>query len=110
MIRDQLVCHIRDDRIQQRLLAESTLSLENAIKIATSMEQAKKILEDIYKCRDSEAAVMKVQPRQKSNFQDYVIDVMVVTFQIPVVFVILSFIIAVSVGISFRNVAKNRKT
>ena len=67
-IRDRLVCGIRDDRIQQQLLAESTLTLENAIKVATSMEQAKKNLEDIHKSRDSEAAVMKVQPRKKSNF------------------------------------------
>ena len=32
------------------------------------MEQAKKNLEDIHKSRDSEAAVMKVQQREKSNF------------------------------------------
>ena len=58
MIRDRPVCGIRDDQIQQRLLAESILTLENAIKIATSIEQAKKNLEDIHKSRDSEAAVM----------------------------------------------------
>ena len=49
MIRDRLVCGIRNDHIQQCLLAESTLTLENAIKIATSMEQAAKNLEDIHK-------------------------------------------------------------
>ena len=71
MIRDRLVCGIRNDRIQQRLLAESTLTLENAIKIATSMERAAMNLEDIHKSRDTEASVMKVQPGpgEKSSFQ-----------------------------------------
>ena len=62
LIRDRLVCGIRNDRIQQRLLAESTLTLENAIKIATSMERAAKNLEDIHRSQDTEASVMKVQP------------------------------------------------
>ena len=39
MIKDRLVCGIRNDHIQQCLLAESTLTSENAIKIATSMER-----------------------------------------------------------------------
>ena len=56
MIRERLVCDIRDDRIQQR------------IKITTSMKQAKNSLENIHKSQDLKAAVMKVQAREKSTF------------------------------------------
>ena len=39
-LRDQLVCGLVSERIQQRLLSEVDLSLENAFKIAQSMETA----------------------------------------------------------------------
>ena len=38
MLRDGLVCGVNNENIQKRLLAESTLTFEDALKIATSME------------------------------------------------------------------------
>lgn len=39
-IRDRLVCGLRSEAIQKRLLTEATLTLDKAIKISTSMEMA----------------------------------------------------------------------
>nr|XP_042901662.1 uncharacterized protein K02A2.6-like [Parasteatoda tepidariorum] len=39
-LRDQLVCGIRDEEVQRRLLAESKLTLENAISVAVASEVA----------------------------------------------------------------------
>ena len=52
MIRDRLVCGVRYDRIQQRLLSESTLTLDIAVKTSTAMERASKNLVDIQKQND----------------------------------------------------------
>ncbi|KAL7856631.1 hypothetical protein SRHO_G00155300 [Serrasalmus rhombeus] len=41
-IRDRLVCGLRSEAIQKRLLTEHTLTLEKAIEISTSMELAAK--------------------------------------------------------------------
>ncbi|KAL7834774.1 hypothetical protein SRHO_G00290210 [Serrasalmus rhombeus] len=41
-IRDRLVCGLRSEAIQKRLLTEQTLTLEKAIEISTSMELAAK--------------------------------------------------------------------
>ena len=42
MLRDRLVCGIRDDAIQKRLLAEHDLNFAKAIELAQSMETAAK--------------------------------------------------------------------
>ncbi len=42
MLRDRLVCGINDDRIQHRLLDETDLTFEKALKIAQAMETAYK--------------------------------------------------------------------
>ena len=42
MLRDRLVCGVKDERIQRRLLAESQLEFKNAMKLATAMETADK--------------------------------------------------------------------
>ena len=42
MLQDRLVCGIRDDAIQKRLLAEHDLNFAKAIQIAQSMEMAAK--------------------------------------------------------------------
>ena len=47
MIRDRLVCGMRNTKIQQHLFVETKLSLEGALKIACTMERAKKIVCDI---------------------------------------------------------------
>ena len=47
MIRDRLVCGVRDPKIQQSLLAETELSFDRALKIASVMERAEKNVCDI---------------------------------------------------------------
>ena len=47
MIRDRLVCGVRNAKIQQRLLAETELSFDRALKIASAMERAQKNVCDI---------------------------------------------------------------
>ena len=42
MIRDRLVSSVRSPKIQQRLLAETELSFDRALKIASAMERAEK--------------------------------------------------------------------
>ena len=40
MLRDRLVCGVKNERIQQRLLSEKDLTLAKAIQIAQAMESA----------------------------------------------------------------------
>ena len=47
MLRDRLVCGVNDDRIQRRLLAESTLDLKRALEIAHGIETAAKDVRDL---------------------------------------------------------------
>ena len=47
MIRDRLVCGVRGPKIQQSLLAETELSFDRALKIASVMERAEKNVCDI---------------------------------------------------------------
>ena len=47
MIRDRLVCGVRSPKIQQRLLAETELSFDMALKIASTMVRAEKNVCDI---------------------------------------------------------------
>ena len=47
MLRDRLVCGISDDRIQRRLLSESTLKFDKAWEIARAMELAAQNAKDI---------------------------------------------------------------
>ena len=42
MLRDQLICGINDDRIQRRLLSETTLNFKKAYEVAVGMENAVK--------------------------------------------------------------------
>lgn len=51
MLRDRLVCGIGDDRIQRRLLAESDLTFEKALKIAQAIETANKDVRDLQQQR-----------------------------------------------------------
>ena len=47
MLRDRLVCGINEDRIQRRLLSETTLNFKKAYEIAVGMEIAAKNAKDI---------------------------------------------------------------
>ncbi|CAC5398917.1 unnamed protein product [Mytilus coruscus] len=46
MLRDRLVCGIKEDRIQRRLLAEPGLTFKKAMEVATAMEMAAKNAHD----------------------------------------------------------------
>ena len=48
MLRDRLVCGIRNDRIQQKLLAESDLTFDSAVKLASAIERAEQNLKDLH--------------------------------------------------------------
>ena len=45
MLRDRLVCGIRDIRIQRRLLAEPKLTLKRALDLALAIEAQKRMLQ-----------------------------------------------------------------
>ena len=48
MLRDRLVCGIRNDKIQQRLLSQTTLSFAQAVSLSTAMERAEGNLKDLH--------------------------------------------------------------
>ena len=60
MIRDRLVCGVRDDNIQRRLLAEKELTLAKAMDIATSFEMAAKNVRDLQAAQASREKVHKM--------------------------------------------------
>ena len=64
MIRDRLVCGIRDDAIQKRLLSESKLTYDKAVEIALNQEQAAQNMRELKFKRDS-AAPTDYGPRQE---------------------------------------------
>ncbi|XP_039887198.1 uncharacterized protein K02A2.6-like [Simochromis diagramma] len=47
MLRDRIVCGIKDDRIQRRLLSEIDLTFDKALSIAVAMETANKNAQDL---------------------------------------------------------------
>lgn len=69
MIRDRLVCGVRSTKIWQRLLPETDLSFEGALKIACAMERAEKngceIEEGMADIEKSEGSLKKLQGRWK---------------------------------------------
>ena len=60
MLRDRLVCGINDDRIQRRLLSESSLQFQKAWEMARAMELAEKNVKDIQKNTE----IVSVSPAQ----------------------------------------------
>ena len=69
MLRDRLVCGVREERVQRRLLQE--LTFDDALRIARSMETASKNEEEISRVpttlRDEEQEVHQTQ--SKTNTQ-----------------------------------------
>ena len=47
MLRDRLVCGIRDHRLQQRLLAEADLTFQKALDISQAIEAAERNARDL---------------------------------------------------------------
>ena len=67
MLRDRLVCGIKHDRIQQRLLSEGAeLTLERALQIAQSMESAIKQSTVIQNYQHCTEGVHKVSTQERS--------------------------------------------
>ena len=62
MLRDRLVCGVRDIRIQRRLLAEPKLTLKRALDLALAIEAADKDVSEIQKADGygGDASVNKV--------------------------------------------------
>ena len=54
MLRDRLVCGVNDTCLQRRLLAESSLTFETALKLATAWESAEKNAKDLQGAQASE--------------------------------------------------------
>ena len=67
MLRDRLVCGVRDDRIQRRLLAEKDLNLQKAVEIATSIEMAAKNVRDLQATQAPREKVNKIAPIKPSK-------------------------------------------
>jgi len=68
MLRDKLVCGIKDDRIQRRLLAEPQLKFPKAMEIATAMETAAKNAQDL-QTPESKPTVHKLTFKQEECYR-----------------------------------------
>ena len=64
MLRDRLVCGVKDDRIQRRLLSESKLTFEKALELALGQEVASKNVAELHDAAGTGTAlpVNKVTP------------------------------------------------
>ena len=60
MLRDRLTCGINDDKIQNRLLAESKLDFKKAMEIALSIKEASKRAKELKPATSHSAEVHKV--------------------------------------------------
>ena len=52
MLRDRLVCGVRNNKIQQKLLSEATLTFEQAVTLSSAMERAERNLKDLHESQD----------------------------------------------------------
>jgi len=69
MLRDRIICGIKDDAIQQRLLSEKELTFKKALEIAQTIEAATHHMKELHTSNKSEATtssidVYKVMPVQ----------------------------------------------
>ena len=62
-LRYRLVCGLRNEQTQKRLLSERNLTFDRAVDIAVVVETATKDAAELGQYRDS-AAIHKVQPKQ----------------------------------------------
>ena len=60
MLRDRLVCGVNIDIVQKRLLAESKLTFEDALEIATSVEAATGGAQELMRETQDRLAVYRV--------------------------------------------------
>ena len=66
MLRDRLVCGVRDSRVQRRLLSEVNLTFSKAFELAKAAELAEKSVADLQRPVDT-ASVHAVQPVPPSS-------------------------------------------
>ena len=59
-IRDRLVCGVKNNRIQRRLLSEEKLTLKRAIEIAVGLELAELNLATIDSCHNNNSVINKI--------------------------------------------------
>ena len=80
MLRDRIVCGIKDVRIQQRLLSEKTLTLKQTLTIAYSMESAatySKSIADHQTTNSTTDEINKILKVQPKTFEKRVINAVV---------------------------------
>ena len=74
MLRDRLVCGVKSERTQRRLLAETALTFENAFAAATAMETAERNAIDLQQTKawdagEGTSADSKMAPEQINKLQ-----------------------------------------
>lgn len=52
MLRDRLVCGVRNNKIQQKLLSEATLTFAQAVSLSSATERAEQNLKDLHESKD----------------------------------------------------------
>uniref|UniRef100_H3AQ55 Gypsy retrotransposon integrase-like protein 1 n=1 Tax=Latimeria chalumnae TaxID=7897 RepID=H3AQ55_LATCH len=65
IIRDRSVCGINDNQIQRRQLAESDLILQRAVELATAMESAARVVQDLQQGSKIDQSLNKLQSPAK---------------------------------------------
>ena len=70
MLRDRLVCGVRDSRVQRRLLAEVNLTFSKAFELATAAEMAEKSIVELQHPAEM-APVYALQPDPVSPIACY---------------------------------------
>ena len=67
MLRDRLVCGIKDSRVQRRLLSETDLTFKKAFKLSQASEVSEKNARDLHKPTGAVHAIRTQQPPKKNS-------------------------------------------
>ena len=67
LLRDRIVFGLRDDKVRERLLRESMLSLEKCLEICRASEVSLKQLQEVKQIADSSASVSQIAKKQKPS-------------------------------------------
>ncbi|XP_033760675.1 uncharacterized protein LOC117342589 [Pecten maximus] len=71
-IRDRLVCGLRQEAIQRKLLAETTLTLDTAIQTSVAMETAGKDAVELQRSHNDKATPVPMMPVHARSYPQYV--------------------------------------
>ena len=69
MLRDRIVCGVRDRRIQQRLLAEPDLKLKKAMELALAAEAAERNSKDLQQTPAKTEPLLQLQRTDKAVYE-----------------------------------------